>query len=398
MFHAPKINVNQVERRMADLRQRRKAVLKERELDALSPEEKTILTNIDSQLGFCGEQLREHEAGAHLPGEKPHKRQPTGFNFNGLVTGNGSNEDEEKTVSAWDSIASFIRTGKILATDTPLHVVTSPVSNGLSAAIPKEVLQALPAYFANDAFLRAGATQIYTESTIPLVMPIIQDGPDYDPFAEGASATDSHPFDAEDFTFGGQKYSRLVKVSEEALMNSSLDLPSAIVSELAAGVVNSFTKITTNALMDALYSNGDVYIDRSMHTDLYGALLALVMAVPPRWESDSNAFMLSRNDLQLVKNVRSTQNEPLFDPEAGTIFGRKYVINDNLNRIVYGNWSAGAYVRKTPFVLLRLFELYSATGHQGFKATQYLDSKFLASVSSVSAQPLFFTNADSAGS
>jgi HK97 family phage major capsid protein len=395
----PKINVNEVNARMADLRKRRKAVLNEREIDALSTNEKDILHNIDSQLGFCGEQLREHEAGSHMPGENPHKRnkQPIGLDFNGLVPKDGA--DEFATVPAWESISSFIRTGKILATDTPLNVITSPVSSGLSAAIPKEILQALPAYFRNDAFLRAGATQIYTDSTIPLVMPIISAGADFDPFAEGASATESHPFQADDFTFGGQKYSRLVKVSEESLMNSALDLPSSIVAELAAGVVNSFTKTTTDALMAALYGNvGVTYIDRSQHTDLYGALLALVMAVPPRWDAPTNAFMLSRFDLQLVKNVRSTQNEPLFDPEANTIFGRPVVINDNLDRIVYGNWQAGAYVRKTPFVLLRLFELYSASGYQGFKATQYLDSKFLASVSSVSAQPLFFTNADSVGS
>jgi HK97 family phage major capsid protein len=393
------LHVAETEKRLADLRQRLKACVKGREIDSLSSEEKNVHNGILSQIGFCTEALREHEAGSHMPGENPHKRnkQPIGLDFNGLVPKDGA--DEFATVPAWESISSFIRTGKILATDTPLNVITSPVSSGLSAAIPKEILQALPAYFRNDAFLRAGATQIYTDSTIPLVMPIISAGADFDPFAEGASATESHPFQADDFTFGGQKYSRLVKVSEESLMNSALDLPSSIVAELAAGVVNSFTKTTTDALMTALYGNvGVTYIDRSQHTDLYGALLALVMAVPPRWDAPTNAFMLSRFDLQLVKNVRSTQNEPLFDPEANTIFGRPVVINDNLDRIVYGNWQAGAYVRKTPFVLLRLFELYSASGYQGFKATQYLDSKFLASVSSVSAQPLFFTNADSAGS
>src|SRR5690348_10702070 len=70
MFAGPKINVNEVEYRLADLRKRHQAVLKGRDTEALSTEEKSICTNILAQIGFANEQLREHKAGAYFDNNK----------------------------------------------------------------------------------------------------------------------------------------------------------------------------------------------------------------------------------------------------------------------------------------------------------------------------------------
>jgi HK97 family phage major capsid protein len=295
-----------------------------------------------------------------------------------------------------EAVAEWMRNGVVVASDTPLHGYTSPISPGASTAIETHVLDAIATYYRNDAFQRAGATIYQTPDTTPLIKPIISAGDDPEEFQEGQSATESAPMDVRAFTFGGAKYSRLVKVSEELLMNSALNLPSEILSELAASVANKFTSATTQALVDALHSNSSCFV--SQGSDKYETLLSLRSAVPQRFEDPTNVWMMSRHDLQLVRNTRDLQDRPLFDPDSGTIFGFRVVINDNLSRVVFGNWAAGAYVRKSPFVLQRLIELYSSEGHMGFKATQFLDSKFLASVSAVEVQPLFYTSLDTAGS
>ena len=84
---------------------------------------------------------------------------------------------------------------------------------------------------------------------------------------------------------------------------------------------------------------------------------------------------------------------PFFNPETNQIFGKTAVLNDNLTggQVVYGSWVDGAFVRKSPFILLRLQELYSAQGLIGFKATQFLDQHFLAELTGVTVQPLHYT-------
>jgi HK97 family phage major capsid protein len=68
----PTINVADVQHRLADLRERRSNTLRGRAHEALADTEKDICTAIDAQIGFCTEQLREHEAGAGpTPGRLP---------------------------------------------------------------------------------------------------------------------------------------------------------------------------------------------------------------------------------------------------------------------------------------------------------------------------------------
>jgi len=307
-----------------------------------------------------------------------------------------TNPEEGDAPEGLSAVHDWMR-GKIEATSTPLHVYQSPVSPGLAAAIPTAILDAMRSYFLNDPFRLAGSTIYNTENTDPLIKPIISAGSDADTFVEGQSATDSKPFQADSFTFGGTKYSRLVKVSEEALMNVAMDLPGEILAELAASVANTFSGAITTALTLALQSNSNCLV--SFGADHYEAVLNLIAAVPPRFETDTNCFMGSRSMLKSIRNTRASgSGDPLFDPTTGLVMNRRFIVNDSLTRLVYGNWAAGSFVRKSPFFLQRLIEAYHTEGAVGFKATQYLDSKFLASVSAVTTQPLYFTHLDVAGS
>ena len=287
--------------------------------------------------------------------------------------------------------------GKIQAADVPLRIQQAPVSSGLSEAIPTVVLDAIRTYVVNDGFPACRCDHLQHGRHAPLVKPIIQAGPATQTFVEGASATESDPMDVEAFTFGGVKYSRLVKASEVSLMNWALDLAAEITAELAAGVANSFTTAITTALKAAMQGNPACFVYNGQ--DDYDSILSLIAAVPVRFEDPSNCFMGSRSMLKRVRNVRASgSGQPLLNPETGQVLGRNWDINDNCDRLYYGNWGAGAYIRKSPYFIQRLIELYSATGDIGFKSTQFLDSKFLASVPSVTSQPLYFTNLDVAGS
>lgn len=287
---------------------------------------------------------------------------------------------------------AFMR-GGIQALSTPIHVGTGAGVESVGVTIPTSILNALAAYGNVDSFALAGARQFGTEDTNPLTLPVVSSGAATSTFAEGASAVDSQPFNLDSFTFGGTKYSRLVKASEEALMNSAIDLSGTITDELANGVASTFTAAITTAMLAALTGNANVLVAEGSN-DIYKTLGSLLHAIPTRFVGPSNKWMLSRATLAKVKDVRADgSGVPLFDPVANQIFGRDIVLNDSLSggQVVYGEWSAGAYVRKTPFRLQRLVEAFASTGEIGFKATQWLDSKFLASLAGVTNQPLFYT-------
>jgi HK97 family phage major capsid protein len=66
----PSISVADVQKRLADLRDKRNTNLRGRAYETLTGAEKDIAANIDAQIGYCTEQLREHEAGT-TPGRSP---------------------------------------------------------------------------------------------------------------------------------------------------------------------------------------------------------------------------------------------------------------------------------------------------------------------------------------
>ena len=289
-------------------------------------------------------------------------------------------------------LGDFMR-GKITAADTPLYVGVGGGVESVGATVPVEVLGYLAAYDNLDSFRLAGARQINTDNTWPLIMPVVSGGAAASTYAEGAAPTESQPFQMDSFTFNGTKYSRLVKVSDEALMNSAIPLQGAILDELSAGVAATFTAAITTALLAALTANSDTLVAQSTN-DVYKTLGSLLHAIPPRFALPGNKWMLSRATLALIKDQRADgSGVPLFDPSTNQIFQRDVVLNDNLSggQVVYGDWADGAIIRKSPFILLPLREQYSEQGQVGFRATQFLDQHFLAELSAVPNQPLYYT-------
>jgi HK97 family phage major capsid protein len=372
------------------------------------PSEIMEYARVRAQLEQVQEQIKAHEEGAVLlsPGEGAPGVivQPRGegsspeqsWGFRPAAAVKPSAPVSASSVADLNrfgtEMQSYMR-GGIQALSTPIHVGTGAGVESVGVTIPTTILNALAAYGNVDSFALAGARQIGTEDTNPLTLPVISSGAATSTFAEGASAVDSQPFNLDSFTFGGTKYSRLVKASEEALMNSAIDLSGTITDELANGVASTFTAAITTALLTALTGNANVLVAEGSN-DIYKTLGSLLHAIPTRFAGPTNKWMLSRATLAKVKDLRADgSGVPLFDPVSGQIFARDVILNDSLSggQVVYGEWSAGAYVRKTPFRIQRLVEAFASTGEIGFKATQWLDSKFLASLAGVTNQPLFYT-------
>jgi HK97 family phage major capsid protein len=374
----------------------------------LTAAESGLYDTLNVEVKLLAAQIEEHETRRDLRvnGVRVHSLSEAGY-FPGIGEGtrqphpaNGERAlPQSQGVSAeatrlMADLSSFYRGEISASSDSPLIVG----SGGLSGTVPTDILSVLPTHFRNDAFERAGATIYSTDNTQPLVKPIISAGPAPDEFSETQSATESHPMQVDTFTFNGQKFSRLVKVSEEALMNAALDLPGEITAELSAAVANAFTSVITTAMMSALHSNADTLVDSST-SDPYYSVLALINAVPPRWDDPSCCFMGSRAMRLILQNARAVDSGlPLLSPTDGTVLSKRFVVNDACTRLVYGNFAAGAFIRKSPYFLQVLLEAYAASGERGFKATQWVDQKFLASVSAIDAQPLYYTHLDVAGS
>ena len=124
--------------------------------------------------------------------------------------------------------------------------------DSIGVTVPVEVLPFIPSYFNLDSFALAGASQIYTDHTRPLVKPILSAGAADSVYAEGAAPAASQPFGLSSFTFNGTKYARLVLATYEALMNSELPLQGAIFDELLASFATTFTAAVTTAMQAVL--------------------------------------------------------------------------------------------------------------------------------------------------
>jgi HK97 family phage major capsid protein len=290
-------------------------------------------------------------------------------------------------------LGAFMRGGMSAVVDTPVYVGTGAGVESVGSTIPTQVLAYLSAYYNLDSFALAGARQINTDNTTPLSMPIISAGAAASTYAEGAAPANSQPFNVDSFVFNGAKYSRLVKVSDEALMNSAIPLQGAILDELTASIATSFTAAITTAMLAALTANSGVFVSQGAN-DYYKTLGSVMHAIPPRFAQPTNKWMVSRATLAKIKDQRATgSGVPLFDPSTNQIFQKNVVINDNLTagQVAFGDWMNGAIIRKSPFLLLPLREAFSSSGEVGFRATQFLDQHFLCECSDIPNQPLYYT-------
>ena len=279
--------------------------------------------------------------------------------------------------------------------------------DSIGVTVPVEILPYMPSYFNLDSFALAGASQIFTDHTRPLVKPILSAGAADSVYAEGAAPSTSQPFGLSSFTFNGTKYARLVLATYEALMNSELPLNGVIFDELLASLATTFTAAVTTAMYAALSaasSSLEVGAGGSGGS-IYTSMIDLRHAIPPRFDLPTNKWMLSRATLATIKNTRaSTSGVPMFDPNSNLIFGREFVVNDNFDAaaaglVVYGSWENGCWLRKTPVFTRVFLERFSGTGELGFQTTQWLDSHFLAELVAApqppTFQPLYYTNISS---
>lgn len=313
-----------------------------------------------------------------------------------------------RTFAAWMNNSLTMLGG--LAPQIEASTPTGPISVGntsgwdsIGITIPTEVLPFMASYFAVDSFAAAGATQIYTDHTRPLVKPILAAGAPDSVFAENAAPGTSQPFGLSGFTFGGTKYARLVLASYESLMNSELPLQGAILDELLSTLATTLTTATTTALYAALTgASSTLEVGTGGSNDIYSSLIDLRHAVPPRFDLPTNKWMLSQSTLATIRNKRaSTSGVPMFDPNTNLIFGREYVLNNNFDSaaaglVVYGSWADGCFLRRTP-VQTRVFtELYSQSGQIGYRTQQWSDAHFMAELAGAaqppSFQPLYYTS------
>jgi HK97 family phage major capsid protein len=131
-------------------------------------------------------------------------------------------------------------------------------------------------------------------------------------------------------------------------------------------------------------------------------MIDLRHAIPPRFDLPTNKWMVSRATLATIKNTRaSTSGVPMFDPNSNLIFGREFVINDNLDAsaagfVVYGSWADGCIIRKTPIMTRVFTELYAQSGQVGYRTQQWCDQHFLAELAGApqppTFQPLYYTS------
>ncbi len=289
----------------------------------------------------------------------------------------------------------------------PISIGTTSGWDSIGITVPTEVLPFLPSYYNLDSFALAGATQIQTDHTRPLVKPIISAGAADSTFAENAAPTTSQPFGLSGFTFGGTKYARLVLASYESLMNSELPLQGTILDELLASLATTITSAVTTAFVSALTAASS-----SLATgvggsggSIYTSMIDLRYAVPPRFDLPTNKWMLSRATLAQIRNTRaSTSGVPMFSADGTMLFDRPYVINDFLDTasgagvgfVAFGSFADGVWIRKTPVITQVFLEAYASNGQIGYRTQQWMDSHFLAELAAASQpptfQPIHYTN------
>lgn len=302
----------------------------------------------------------------------------------------------------------------------PSGVISVGTGTGLDSvnfAVPTDILPFLRSYLQFAPFERAGASIISTDHMRDINLPIVAAGAPPTQYAEGqgpaTNASGSQPFGLSGFTFGAKKYSRQVIASWESLQSTEAPLSPMISDELLSSIANVVTQAATTQLYSALTAPPGVTLGSgvlpplqvggtSVQADAYGQVTALRHSLPDGLEAPTNAFMLSRSTLAIIRNTRaSTSGVPMFDPDADTILGRPYVVNEFFDSIcgagfiTYGNWNRGAYVRRTPIISRILQELYWANNEIGFMATQWTDAHYLAELVGAPQpptwQPLYFT-------
>jgi|ERR1700733_238886 len=298
------------------------------------------------------------------------------------------------------ALDGFLRTG-VMATDTPLQIQQSPVS-GAAASVPTDVVPTIVQGI-NDFDIpgRLGVTDYPRDTTNPLVVTMVVAAPASAVYVEGAAPTQSTPPTYQTVTLAGSRYQNLTKYSIESRMNLGIPIVASVLKALALGQIQAQNAAFMSAFLSAMQTNStNCYIQSGSYSsdspaDYYSAMMDLKYGLPYFWQNSPNLrFLLSPADLKKVKNVRSTQNVPLFDEATDTILGKPYVVHPDATRVFYGDFSIGCYRSRTPLYIQTLLELFAEQELIGVSSYQFADWKFFASGSAATYQPVVYTNLD----
>jgi len=306
---------------------------------------------------------------------------------------------KDRTSAFAAALDGFLRTGT-MATDTPLQIQQSPLS-GAAAAVPTDIVPTIVQGINDfDIPSKLGVTDYPRDTTNPLVITIQSAAPAAVVYAEGAAPSSSTPPTYETVTLAGSRYANLTKYSIESRMNLGIPIVASVLKALALGQIQSQNAAFMTAFLAAMQANTNALIDSGGDSpaDAYSCLTRLKYGLPFFWQNSPNLkFLLSPSDLQKVKNARTTQNQPLFNDEQDLILGKPYVVHPDATRIFYGDFSVGCYRSRTPLYIQTFLELYAQQGLIGVSSYQFADWKFFASSTSVTNQPVVFSNLDASG-
>jgi HK97 family phage major capsid protein len=315
------LNEHEVNRRLADLRSRRKAALGAKSYDELNADEKSTLSNIDGQIGFCTEQLREHKAGAHFGSPRN-----GGLNFNALA-GSQEREDNrgEKTVSNLlrsafknasaeeqeeiKELASYLKGRSIQAAAN-----LTPGSDG-GLLIPSFVQSVLERNYAAFSPVVNVCRLFGTDTGADTVFPVLSDSESAVQLdaaaATGADATvsgDTPPTELTGPTLKAYKISsKPVYIPRETQTDTDIDIVSEVIGALLARIIRfenlRYTRGTGVAQAQGFLSACSIFEHSSGTLDLDVAM-DLAYSVPALYRPNGS-FMASDATIKYLRKLKT---------------------------------------------------------------------------------------------
>jgi len=247
----PTINVHEVHKRLADLRDKRANNLRGRSFEALSDSEKSIATNIDAQIGYCTEQLREHQAGAgprvsitpdasildfdvqHESEDDPSQKKIVSRMLQSIFRDATSEQREEI-----HSFAGYLR-GRSIEASSPL----SPTADGV--LVPLFIQSTIERIYTSFHPVVDVCRLFPTETGAPTVYPVLDDTESAEQLDEAAStgadstvSGDTPPTSLSGPTLKSYKISsKPVYIARELSTDTDLDIVSEVLGALIARIV-----------------------------------------------------------------------------------------------------------------------------------------------------------------
>jgi HK97 family phage major capsid protein len=302
----------------------------------------------------------------------------------------------DRTAAFAKALDGYFRTG-MMAADVPLQIQQSPVS-GAAAAVPTDVVGSIIQGIDDfDIPSRLGVLDFPRETTVPLVVTMQTAAPAATAYVEGTAPTQSTPPTYLTVTLGGARYGNLTKYSIESRMNTGIPIVESVLRALALGQVQSQNAAFMAAFKTAMQANTAALVNSEglVGTDAYAFLSRLKYGQGYFFQnSPNNKFLLSPSDLQVCKNTRSLQNQPLFNDADNTLLGKPYVVHPDADRVYYGDFGVSVARSRTPLYVQTFLELYSQQGLIGVSSYQFADWKFFTPPT---YQPIVFGNLDAAG-